>query len=171
MHRCGDLERAVRRARAAARPGDVVLLSPACTSYDQYPDYEARGAHFRSLVSAGLMANGRRERRPSTPLEHRMLLTVTLCLLAAGAVMVYSASSARDLLAGGGDGTGYLLRYVGYGAVGVVVMHVLSGAGSSPCGATRRCCSSISIGSCSSCSSPASASRSTAPSAGSGPAR
>jgi cell division protein FtsW len=66
---------------------------------------------------------------PDHPLEHRILLTVTMCLLAAGAVMVYSASSARDLLAGGGDGTGYLLRYVGFGALGVVVMHVLSRRG------------------------------------------
>jgi cell division protein FtsW len=63
------------------------------------------------------------------PLEHRMLLTVTMCLLAAGAVMVYSASSARDLLAGGGDGTGYLVRYVVFGAIGVVIMHVLSRRG------------------------------------------
>jgi cell division protein FtsW len=71
----------------------------------------------------------RRARAPDHPLEHRMLLTVTMCLLAAGAVMVYSASSARDLLGGGGDGTGYLLRYVGYGAAGVVLMHVLSRCG------------------------------------------
>src|SRR5204863_8090281 len=47
LHRCGDLERAVAAARAAARPGGVVLLSPAATSYDQYPDFEARGEHFR----------------------------------------------------------------------------------------------------------------------------
>jgi cell division protein FtsW len=67
-----------------------------------------------------------RGKLPEHPLEHRMLLTVTMCLLAAGAVMVYSASSARDLLADGGDGTGYLLRYVGFGAIGVVIMHVLS---------------------------------------------
>jgi UDP-N-acetylmuramoylalanine--D-glutamate ligase len=53
VRRCGDLERAVRAARAAAQPGDVVLLSPACTSYDQYPDFEARGEHFRSLVIGG----------------------------------------------------------------------------------------------------------------------
>jgi UDP-N-acetylmuramoylalanine--D-glutamate ligase len=51
VYRCGDLERAVAAARAAARPGEVVLLSPACTSYDQYPDFEARGAHFRRLVT------------------------------------------------------------------------------------------------------------------------
>ena len=50
LERCGDLERAVAAARAAARAGDVVLLSPACASYDQYPDFEARGDHFRALV-------------------------------------------------------------------------------------------------------------------------
>jgi UDP-N-acetylmuramoylalanine--D-glutamate ligase len=50
LERCGDLERAVAAARAAAQPGSVVLLSPACASYDQYPDFEARGEHFRELV-------------------------------------------------------------------------------------------------------------------------
>ena len=49
----GDLETAVARARAAAEPGDVVLLSPACASYDQYRDFEARGDHFRALVEKG----------------------------------------------------------------------------------------------------------------------
>jgi UDP-N-acetylmuramoylalanine--D-glutamate ligase len=47
---CGDLATAVRRARAAARPGDVVLLSPACASFDQFEDFEARGRAFRELV-------------------------------------------------------------------------------------------------------------------------
>jgi UDP-N-acetylmuramoylalanine--D-glutamate ligase len=46
------LERAVAGARSAARPGEVVLLSPACASFDQYPDFEARGDHFRALVEA-----------------------------------------------------------------------------------------------------------------------
>ena len=46
----GDLERAVAEAHAEATAGDVVLLSPACASYDQYPDFEARGEHFRGLV-------------------------------------------------------------------------------------------------------------------------
>ncbi len=50
LHQEGALTAAVRAAAAAATPGDTVLLSPACASYDQYPDFEARGAHFRQLV-------------------------------------------------------------------------------------------------------------------------
>jgi UDP-N-acetylmuramoylalanine--D-glutamate ligase len=50
MHECGDLERAVVQARAAAREGDVVLLSPACASFDQFKDFEARGERFRELA-------------------------------------------------------------------------------------------------------------------------
>ncbi len=49
---CGDLATAVRRARAAARPGDVVMLSPACASFDQFTDFEARGQAFCDLVEA-----------------------------------------------------------------------------------------------------------------------
>jgi UDP-N-acetylmuramoylalanine--D-glutamate ligase len=51
LHDCGDLEAAVTAARAAAHPGDVVLLSPACASYDQYRSFEERGDHFRTLVA------------------------------------------------------------------------------------------------------------------------
>jgi UDP-N-acetylmuramoylalanine--D-glutamate ligase len=46
----GDLEQAVAAASAAAGNGDVVLLSPACASYDQYRSFEERGEHFRALV-------------------------------------------------------------------------------------------------------------------------
>jgi UDP-N-acetylmuramoylalanine--D-glutamate ligase len=53
LHDATDLDRAVQSARAVAAPGDTVLLSPACASYDQYADFEARGEHFRALV-AGL---------------------------------------------------------------------------------------------------------------------
>ena len=48
----GDLEAAVRLARADAEPGDVVLLSPGCASFDQFGDYEERGRAFRLLVEA-----------------------------------------------------------------------------------------------------------------------
>jgi UDP-N-acetylmuramoylalanine--D-glutamate ligase len=51
LHDCGDLEHAVAAARAAAQPGDVVLLSPACASYDQFENYEERGDRFRELAS------------------------------------------------------------------------------------------------------------------------
>ena len=48
----GDLEAAVHAAAADAGPGDVVLLSPACASFDQFNDYEDRGERFRALVEA-----------------------------------------------------------------------------------------------------------------------
>jgi UDP-N-acetylmuramoylalanine--D-glutamate ligase len=50
VRRFGTLDEAVAAARRTARPGDVVLLSPACTSYDAYDNFERRGEHFRSLV-------------------------------------------------------------------------------------------------------------------------
>jgi UDP-N-acetylmuramoylalanine--D-glutamate ligase len=47
---CKDLARACVEARRIARPGAVVLLSPACASYDQFSDFEHRGEEFRRLV-------------------------------------------------------------------------------------------------------------------------
>ena len=52
VERCELISEAVRRAAEAARPGEVVLLSPACASYDQFRDYEKRGHHFRQMVGA-----------------------------------------------------------------------------------------------------------------------
>jgi cell division protein FtsW len=68
-------------------------------------------------------------RRPAPPLEHRILTTATLCLLAFGAVMVYSASSPTGVIAKGGFGTGEFLRYLVFGALGLAAMHVLARRG------------------------------------------
>ncbi|MGZ5336964.1 MAG: UDP-N-acetylmuramoyl-L-alanine--D-glutamate ligase [Solirubrobacterales bacterium] len=50
VHRVDGLELAVSRAAAAATAGQVVLLAPACASFDAYADFEQRGEHFRRLV-------------------------------------------------------------------------------------------------------------------------
>jgi cell division protein FtsW len=68
-------------------------------------------------------------RRHPHPIEHSILITATLCLLAAGAVMVFSASSARTLLSGQGDGTSFMVKYVAYGAVGFVLMQLIARRG------------------------------------------
>ena len=51
VERCELLSEAVSRAVAAAKPGDVILFSPACASFDQFRDYEARGDAFRELAA------------------------------------------------------------------------------------------------------------------------
>lgn len=50
VHRVGTLEEAVALARRIARPGHVVVLSPACASYDQFRNFEERGRMFKSLA-------------------------------------------------------------------------------------------------------------------------
>ncbi|MEL7706331.1 UDP-N-acetylmuramoyl-L-alanine--D-glutamate ligase [Citromicrobium bathyomarinum] len=52
VSRCGTLDIAVYTAALAAKPGDTVLLSPACASFDQFRDFEDRGDRFRALVHA-----------------------------------------------------------------------------------------------------------------------
>src|SRR5258705_7215869 len=76
------------------------------------------------------MANARLMRRPSSkrarPPEYTLLYAATLFLLAIGAVMVYSASSATSLLRGPGDPSFYLKRYVVFGLLGLIVLRVMS---------------------------------------------
>ncbi len=48
---CGTMDAAIRFAHAAAAPGEVVLLSPACASFDQFENYEHRGTVFKNLVN------------------------------------------------------------------------------------------------------------------------
>jgi UDP-N-acetylmuramoylalanine--D-glutamate ligase len=52
VHNSEMMAEAIREAMAAAKPGDVVMLSPACASFDQFRDYEARGLAFRQIVEA-----------------------------------------------------------------------------------------------------------------------
>jgi len=48
-----DFEAVMAKARSLAQPGDVVLLSPACSSYDMFANYTERGATFRKLAMQG----------------------------------------------------------------------------------------------------------------------
>src|ERR1700751_4967584 len=82
----------------------------------------------------GATAGGRRRRggrRVAPPLEHRILMTATLCLLAFGAVMGYSASSPLGVLAarGSGYGTGEVLPYLAFRGIGWVAMHLFERRG------------------------------------------
>ncbi|MBB3939326.1 UDP-N-acetylmuramoylalanine--D-glutamate ligase [Novosphingobium fluoreni] len=52
VHRSEMMAEAIREAITQAKPGDVVMLSPACASFDQFRDYEARGNAFRQIVQA-----------------------------------------------------------------------------------------------------------------------
>jgi cell division protein FtsW len=72
-----------------------------------------------------------KKRRASPPAEYNMLLTATLCLLAFGAVMVFSASSTTRILSNGGlaDSAFYLKRTLLFGAVGLAIMHLTARRG------------------------------------------
>ncbi len=48
----GSMEEAVALARSAAKPGDIVSLSPASASFDAYPNFEARGKHYKQIVNS-----------------------------------------------------------------------------------------------------------------------
>jgi cell division protein FtsW len=88
-----------------------------------------------AAASAGAQPRGKgsRTRAPARrvppPLEHRVLMTATLCLLAFGAVMVYSASSPIGVLSGRGFGTAQFVRFLIFGAAGLAGMLVLERGG------------------------------------------
>lgn len=84
----------------------------------------AGGSRKRATTGAG--TTGRNRAAAQRSLEYRILITATMCLLAYGAVMVYSATSATALLQGSGLGAEYLIKFVVYGAIGLVVMRVLA---------------------------------------------
>jgi cell division protein FtsW len=69
---------------------------------------------------------GPRRRAGSPPVEHSLLLTVTLCLVALGVVMVFSASSTTSLLGEAGDSAYYLKRTLLFGAFGLIAMRILA---------------------------------------------
>src|SRR5436305_9847291 len=98
-------------------------MASAAAAPDRRPT--ARGSCFARRQQAKL-----RPRRVAPPLEHRILVTATLCLLAFGAVMVYSASSGLSVLGPhGGSGTSAFVRYLGFGAIGLAAMQWLSKRG------------------------------------------
>ena len=75
------------------------------------------------------MSTKKPSRASGVSIEHSLLLTATLCLLAFGVVMVFSASSTTSLLGESGDSAFYLKRTLIFGAIGLVVMHLLARRG------------------------------------------
>src|SRR3954449_7493377 len=75
------------------------------------------------------MRRSGKKARAKPPLEYSILYTATLCLLAVGSVMVYSASSAESLLDGSGDPSYFFKRYLVFGLLGLAALHVASRRG------------------------------------------
>src|SRR5438093_9798895 len=81
-------------------------------------------------MTALSLARGRPRRKAGTPpIEYSLLLTATLCLLAFGVVMVFSASSTTSLLGASGDSAYYLKRTLIFGGAGLVLMRLLDVGG------------------------------------------
>jgi cell division protein FtsW len=86
----------------------------------------ARALSLPRLGSKGRKGKAKKRRAANLPAEYNLLLTATLCLLAFGAVMVFSASSTTRVLSDGGlsDSAFYLKRTLLFGAVGLLIMHL-----------------------------------------------
>ncbi len=113
------------RPPRSSDPAPATRASARSTAGKRHAGKRRAKAEGKAKAKTPRRARARRQSKPQ-PLEHRLLLTAILCLLAGGAVMVYSASSARTLLENGGDGTSYLVKYLIYGALGLVAMQVIS---------------------------------------------
>ena len=112
IERAASMEEAVDRAFGAARPGDAVLLSPACASFDMFANYVHRGEVFCAAVQA--LQHARRgdelpRRGAALARVRRELVWTVAVLLALGLVMVYSASIA---IAEGARATGDEATYL-----------------------------------------------------------
>jgi cell division protein FtsW len=83
-------------------------------------------SHAQRIGTPAGRARGKRTRAGNPPIEYSLLLTATLCLLAFGAVMVFSASSTTSVLGGSGDGAEYLKRTLLFGGLGLLAMRFLS---------------------------------------------
>jgi cell division protein FtsW len=76
----------------------------------------------------GRSTSRKKKARKSQPVEYQLIITATMCLVAFGAVMVFSASSTSSLLGEQGDGAFYLKRTLMFGAIGLVALHFLARA-------------------------------------------
>ena len=135
LRRSGDLETAVREAArdairergGAARPGVRELRRlPRLRGAGRALPRPGRGARAVSAFSLGRLGPRTRTKSGAQPIEYSLLLTATLCLLAFGVVMVFSASSTTALLGQSGDSAYYLKRTLAVGAIGLVLMRLMS---------------------------------------------
>ena len=116
----GTLDVAVRDAYAAAKPGDTVLLAPACASFDQFDSYEHRGQVFKELVA---------QLEPKELMAQRLktdwILFITVVVMVFfGLLMLYSASSMMAQLKYGSSWH-FVMRQLAWAVVAMVVMMAL----------------------------------------------
>ena len=127
--------RGAARQRSRPSPGDIVLLAPACASFDQFDSYEHRGRVFKDLVEPtelrgmherrrqAARAGGKRIMAKRVSVD-KWLFTVTLLLVFIGLVMVFSASAvmAKERF---GSPYGFLLRQMAWAGAGIAAMLVV----------------------------------------------
>ncbi len=118
--RAGTLDEAVAQAGDAAQSGEIVLLAPACSSFDQFENYEHRGRVFKDLVH-GAQGTGCMAKRVGVD---KWLFCVTLLLVVIGLVMVFSASAvmAKERF---GSPYNFVLRQALWAALGLAAMTLL----------------------------------------------